>query len=409
MKNPFTNLDMSRLSLSKILLGLVAIVVALILVSVVINILNQATGIAQNSARSISPSMHYQDVGSDMAFNVAYEEKALSPNAYDSSNGGVGVYDEAEYETLAYNAQIKTAELTQVCDIVESWKPQVYIVFETATRNEHNCTYRFKVERAYAEDIAAAIATLEPNELTARTETVKKQLVEYDSQLSILLKKQQLISDTLEDSTAAFDEVMALATDIEDVDTLSKVINSKLAAIERLTRDRINLAQQIDVLSRRAAELADDVDFVQFVVYVQKYEVFDLDSMKDSWVYAIRNFTVDVNQTLQSLTLGLLLNLLVLVKLVLYVFIILFIVKFIWQLGKKVWLSGTEDKYTPRTSTYTPRTPTYTPPTPTPTYTPKTPTPTYTPKTPTKPTVVKKQTKLATQTKTRKRRTATTK
>ena len=222
------------------------------------------------------------------------------------------------------------------------------MVFEKAVRNDLYCNYQFKVERAHVASMVTEIENLNPEEFSAATETIKKQVVEYEGQLDILLRKQELLEIALTDAVAAYDDLRTLATAVEDVESLTKIIDSKLNTIERLTRERVNLSQQIDAIARQRAELADMIDYVYFSLRVEKYQMVDIASLKDSWVHNIRSSIANLNTTLQDLTLGVLVLLLGLVQLIIYAGIILVVVlvvaKFAWHHVRRFWEEGTFQK-----------------------------------------------------------------
>jgi hypothetical protein len=268
--------------------------------------------------------------------NIAMDE-VMSPVEDGYSVGS----DSENYETLSYQVNFKKSNIDSVCGNIKSLKNFDYVVFERSRNNETSCSFSFKVKRDKAEEVISYLNSLNPVSLTANTEVVKKQVVEYDSRLQILLKRQDELKKTLDDAIVAYDNLVLLATKVENPDSLTKVINSKLATIEKLTNQRFSLSQQIDTLSRRSAELNDRIEYAYFNVNVTKYRVFNLASIKDSWVNQTRSFVYGVNEMLQSLTLGVLRLFLVLLQSVVYISIIGFVIvafsKFSWRFVKTFW------------------------------------------------------------------------
>ncbi|HCC04807.1 TPA: hypothetical protein DEP58_00695 [Patescibacteria group bacterium] len=355
MVNPFTNGSWREMSPWKLfLLGFVSLVGVAIVLSVVKTLLpQQYTGnmVATDSYRMSS------DTGAGIAEMAPYAPVPSSAPSYKSYDGdmseeqatepSVGA-DAESYESLSYYGSFKEGNLDGVCDSIESWKPLAYVVFEKAVRNDLYCNYQFKVERAHVASMVTEIENLNPEEFSAATETIKKQVVEYEGQLDILLRKQELLEIALTDAVAAYDDLRTLATAVEDVESLTKIIDSKLNTIERLTRERVNLSQQIDAIARQRAELADMIDYVYFSLRVEKYQMVDIASLKDSWVHNIRSSIANLNTTLQDLTLGVLVLLLGLVQLIIYAGIILVVVlvvaKFAWHHVRRFWEEGTFQK-----------------------------------------------------------------
>ena len=352
MDNALTNGSWRKIPLWKLfLIGFVSLVGVAVVLSVVKTLLpQQYTGnmLTTDSYRMSS------DTGAGIAEMAPYAPVPSSAPSYKSYDGdmseeqamepSVGA-DAESYESLSYYGSFKEGNHDAVCDSIESWKPLAYVVFEKAVRNDLHCSYQFKVERAHVASMVTEIENLNPEEFSAATETIKKQVVEYEGQLDILLRKQELLETTLSDAVTAYDDLRTLATSVEDVESLTKIIDSKLNTIERLTRERVNLSQQIDAIARQRAELADMIEYVYFSLWVEKYQMVDIASLKDSWVSGIRSTIVNLNSTLQDLTLGVFVLLLGLVQIIIYAGIILVAVlvvaKFAWHHVKRIWVEGT--------------------------------------------------------------------
>lgn len=283
----------------------------------------------------------------DMDTDEVYSEKLGSTVSTRSTSPTVPQYgmtvggDAEAYESLSYNVKYKKPDHTATCATIASWKPLGHVVFEYVETGDNFCTYRFKVERTQAEVIVNELTALTPEDMTVSTESVKKQVMEYDSQLDILLRKEEVLQNMLDEAERSYDALTQLATQVEDVESLTKILNSKLSTIERLTNERIMLSQQIDSLARRSAELQDKIEYVRFDVHVAKYKVLDGAVIKNSWEYALRQFVLEFNSAVQKLSIGLLLTLVSFLLIVIYGFIfgglLLVVVKVAWRNGKRVW------------------------------------------------------------------------
>ncbi len=271
-------------------------------------------------------------------------DKVALPGApvYEESGGAIGG-DAENYETLTYYVNFKKSGIDNICNEIKSLKKLNYVVFEDSSNNDTSCSYSFKVERNHVDDVVNLLNKFEPNDFTANMDVVKKQLVEYDSQLNILLKRQNELKKTLDDAILAYDNLITLATNVEDTESLTKIINSKLAMIDKLTNQRFALAAKIDSISKRSAELRDKIEYAYFHVSVSKYRIFDFDGLKDSWVNQVRTFVYNFNAMLQSLSIGIFSLFLSLFQIVVYVSIVAFIalafVKYGWKFVKRFWNS----------------------------------------------------------------------
>lgn len=245
--------------------------------------------------------------------------------------------DAETYETRSYTASIRTSELDTVCDTVLGWKPREEVVFLEQSRGDTSCYFRFKVARSLSDDLLNEVRELDPEELSANTETIKQQVVDYTSQQEILERKAALIQETLEAATVAYDQLVELATETKDVESLTKVIDSKLSQLERLTRERIAVSAQLESLLRQKAEVLDRLDYDYFSIHVSKYEIFNWDRVVDQWVHRMQQFVHDLSVLLQNITLGLVLNLLYLAVVLLYGFIVLVLGKKVWHFVRRYW------------------------------------------------------------------------
>lgn len=253
-------------------------------------------------------------------------------------NEGVTTGDNAEeYEVTEYSALVETRQLNDTCAAVTSLKSLDYVIFENASRFDRGCNYVFKVKRDRAEDVLKTIKDLKPKELAENTYTIKKLVDDFTSQIDILENKLSAIDDTLKKAISAYDEVTALSVRIQNVETLAKIIDSKINIIERLTQERINVNSQLEQISRAKAEQLDRLEYTYFRVNILEDKFIDFKNLKDSWKAAIKSFVRDINQTVQDISINLIASLLIVLKLVIYLVILIFFVKYGWQLVKYIW------------------------------------------------------------------------
>lgn len=332
--------------LRRTLVAIGAILVALLIISVTLSTLSSQR-YGSSAGKLFSP-----EVSTDSAFydgDMARNNASVSSYEYDATpqtsmptptpGGGTGAYDESLYETRAYRAYYRTSTFDTTCNTIEAWKPQTDIIFERANRGEDTCHYTFKASPSNETAIVATLESLDPKDLVLDIQTVKKQLVRYSGELDILLQKQRALESMLQDATASYDELSRAAQEAGDIESLAKALKYKLELIQQLTRERTSLAQQIQRIERQMADMQDRVDFVRFDVTVQRSQIIDGEAIKDSWIAEMKRYTREVNEVFQSLTLGLLLNLLQLAQIILYLALLLVLVKYGWPAVKRFWQS----------------------------------------------------------------------
>jgi hypothetical protein len=250
--------------------------------------------------------------------------------------GTIGDTAEA-FEVTNYSASIETRNVEATCGSVLDLKAKAYVIFENSSAYDQGCSYTFKVKKGNVAEILAFIDSLDPKQLSENTQTIKNQVDDFTSQADILKKKLASIDETLKSALSAYNEITALATKSQNADALAKIIDSKIGIIERMTQARIEVSTQLDYLSRAKADQLDRLEYTYFNVNVYENKFIDGDNIKDSWKQAVRQFFTDVNRIIQEVTLGLVTLLLVAVQFILYIFIIVFIAKYVWKAVKKVW------------------------------------------------------------------------
>ncbi len=248
--------------------------------------------------------------------------------------GGTTGSDAEEYEVTDYNAYIETRRLEDTCQEIVGLKALDYVIFENSQESERNCSYTFKVEHLFVEDVLAFIEDLNPRDLSENSYTIKRQIDDYTNEEEILKNKLDSIEATLKSATAAYDEITRLATRTQDVATLAKIIDSKIQIIERLTQERINTAERLDRISRSKADQLDRLDYTYFTVNVSENTFIDGEYLKDSWKAAVRDFIRTVNQIFQDVTINLLAFLLFVIQAAIYIFIVLMVAKYGFKYAK---------------------------------------------------------------------------
>lgn len=289
-----------------------------------------------------APAMYGGGAAYDM--DMAFEEAASSTKLSLSNIGvpepvpGVTTGDDAEeYEVTDYNASFETRNKVKECTVIADLKPLNYVIFENANDYDRGCSYRFKVEADYVDEILAMVKALGPKNLYENTYTIKRQLDDFTSQEEILQNKLDTINETLTTALDAYDDVTRVATSSGNAEALASVIDSKVNTIERLTQQRINIAAQLERLARDKADQMDRLDYTYFSVDVYENKFIDGEYLRDSWKGAVQRFVTNVNVLLQQLSIGLIGLLLFAARFVLYYFILLFAVKYIWNTTKHIW------------------------------------------------------------------------
>jgi len=302
-------------------------------------------GIAGMPTMMVEPA-YYGGAGYDSAGSSYYEESDMMMQSLSSRNAA-SIYppmpgntvggDAEEYEATEYSANIETRNLEDTCAAIEELKALDYVVFESANTYDRGCSYSFKVEHAHVAEVLAAIEALDPRDLSESIFTIKRQIDDFTSEEDILTRKLTSIDETLRSATKAYDDVTLLATRAQNVESLAKIIDSRLLLIERLTQERVNINAQLERLSRAKEQQLDRLVYTYFSVNVYENKFFDGEDIKDSWKQAVREFVQTVNESLQGITVNLVALLFLALQFAIYALLILIFAKYGWRLVKYIW------------------------------------------------------------------------
>lgn len=250
--------------------------------------------------------------------------------------GGVGG-DLEDFEVTEYSVSIETRNKETTCADIAALKARAEVIFENANEHNRGCTYTFKVRHEHAAGILTLLESLDPKDLSENTYTIKRQLDLTMSEVEILERKLASLNETLENALDAYDEITALAARTENAEALAKIIDGKIAIIDRLTRERVDTVAGLERIERSRVELLDKLEYVYFHVNVFENKIVDIEILLDSWKAEAKEFVRDVNRILQDVSLNLFTLLLALAHYVLYFFVLLFIAKYLWIATKYVW------------------------------------------------------------------------
>jgi hypothetical protein len=295
-----------------------------------------------DSVSSVVPAMdgYYQE---EMGYGgkMGAPELGLRNVSYPSPwppRPGYSTGDDAEaFEVKDYSVTYETGNAARECDAVLALKGREDVIFENVNEHDRGCYVTFKVKKGSVEEVLGILKGLDPKDLSENAYTIKQVVIDYTSQEDALKKRLATIDETLTKAIAAYDEVTLLATRTQDAEALSRIIESKLNMIERLTAERTSITAQLDELSRAKAQELDRLDYTFFNVSVYENAYVDGEEIRNSWKMAVQQAVRDINGTIQDLSVGLVALFLFLLKYVLYAAILLIVAKFGWKYAREIW------------------------------------------------------------------------
>jgi len=262
-------------------------------------------------------------------------KKISIPEATDEYSTGETAED---FEIREHTGTISTRNLDKTCSAISELKTLDYVIFENANQNKTSCYYSFKVAITNENEILKKIKTLDPDYFNTRIYTIKKIIDDYDSELDILEKKLESVETTLGDAQNTYDELQKLATEKEDIESLSTIIDNKLNLIDRLTQQRIDIRTEIDQYNKAKAEQLDRLEYTYFNINIYEELYIDIDEIKYSWKHEIQRFIDDINDLIQGIVIALPKYILYFILGSVFFIVSMGMLKVVWKITKRIFV-----------------------------------------------------------------------
>lgn len=250
----------------------------------------------------------------------------------------MGGPDAEEYEHKSYAANYETRKFEHTCNAIEALKPQDYVVFTSSSLGERSCAYSFNVESTHTDDVVATLKALNPRDWDESSYTVERSVEDATSEIMILKRKLESVTETLAEAEKAYDAAMTQARNGADYSAIAQIVNSKISIIERLSQQKIAIQSQIDRYEKNLGRTTDQVEYTSFSVSVSKRVVIDWESIGNTWRYELDDFIMNINKALHHLTFGLMLLVVAVIRWIIYAGVILIAIRIVWQGGKRIIL-----------------------------------------------------------------------
>lgn len=264
-------------------------------------------------------------------------QNVTSPSMPPAYDGYASESDAEAFEIKNYSASIETRNLMEDCNAISDLKSRTDVIFVNGSEYDRGCAFTFKVEKRSVDAILSLIKDLDPKELSENTHTIKREVEDYTSEIQIYQNKLDSLDETLSTALASYENITLLATQRGDVESLAKIIESKLLLIERLTNARIDAQNQLAYITRAKVEAIDQLEYTYFNVNVYESKYADWEALHDSWKMALKQFVHIINQFAQEMSIGLVVLLVSILKFAVYGVILLLTVKFGWKFVRNMW------------------------------------------------------------------------
>jgi len=308
------------------------IIIGLTILKISTGLYSSTMSIGQGGSASTPrmPSGSYSDGGysSNGAMKMAHS---------DSLSYGGGTYYEQDavtkkaekLERTSYDATIESRHFDDDCETIHSLKAKDEIIFVSSSQSKNSCQFSFKVEKGKEGAVLETLKNLLPKNLNESIYTIEQQITDTTRQKEILESQLQSIDITLKDAIASYEQVTKLSVQSLNATALATAINNKIDIIDRLSVKKLTIQNQIQSLTHGNDDTVRSTQYVQFNVYITKDMYIDIDAIKASWKYEVKNLLNSINGTIEDITLGFIVVLLLFGKYILYLFTAVFLLKIV--------------------------------------------------------------------------------
>jgi hypothetical protein len=347
MTNPFQNFDWNLKSISKIfgvfILGIVALAIIAGIIAFAFRIIvspftsNFGANYREGYGRGGGGG------GGIMMEDASYSAKGGISRATSNilppiiQDGEIVDATAEDYEIKNYSVNYQTSNKTKICKTIFDLKSDPEIIFSNSSESEQSCNFTFEVPNEREEEVLEVLENLDPENLHANIHTIQRSVERTSDQLEILTKKLAQTEATLSEAQEAYEDLMKLAQNSQDVENLTELIKLKIEAIEQLAQTRIATNQQIQQVQNSRAEQLRKIANTTFHVSVYEQRFIDWKNIVNDWKNEIRNFVDNLNNLFQFVSIKLISFVLHAVVAMLYVAVAFVFLKLLWLAAKKIF------------------------------------------------------------------------
>ena len=266
-----------------------------------------------------------------------YEKNVLVTEESDSSTDKSYNLEASLFEIKRYEIKYQTNKTLALQKKIKILKKKPYVLFDKYDESKSKSSYILKVKRAYSKEVLSFLEELSPTKIHLYVENIKKSIDASVNKEKLLKEKLSKLEIILNDATQSYTKLLILAQEKNDIDALTKLVELKIDTLNRLTNEKNSILSQITTLTRKKKELFERLNYVIFKVVIDEFLYIDMENLKNSWKYDIKALISNFNSLIQSLTTTLFSFMLKLAKFFIYFIIMLFILKLIIFIIKKVF------------------------------------------------------------------------
>jgi Ca2+/Na+ antiporter len=245
--------------------------------------------------------------------------------------------DASLFELKHYTINYQTNHTKTLQEKIKSLKTRSYILFDNYQESQKKSRYTIKVQRDKSQEVLLFLESLSPSKVHLDVENIKASITSTVDEEQLLREKLQKLEIILSDATNSYNELLKLAQTKNNIDALTKLIDLKINTLNRLTREKNSILDQIYTISKSKKELLERLNYVIFTITIDEFLYFDTEQLKQTWKYEVKTLVSHLNSLGQSLTTTLLSFILQLFEFFIYFIIMLFILKLIIFIIKKVF------------------------------------------------------------------------
>jgi len=245
--------------------------------------------------------------------------------------------DSSVFEIKSYEIRYKTDDTLSLQNRIKELKKRDFVLFDSYNESKQSSKYVIKVKRDNFKEVLEFLKKLSPTKIHLFVENIKKSVDSTIDREKLLTNKLLKIEKILNDASDSYTSLLKLAKEQNNIESLTKLIDLKINTLNRLSKEKNTILEQINHIKKNRKELFDKVNFVIFTIYIDEFLYFDTKELKNSWQYEVKDLVFTVNALAQNLTISLLTFSVKVIEFLVYFILVLLLLKLLFWIIKMIF------------------------------------------------------------------------
>ncbi len=243
-------------------------------------------------------------------------------------------------EKVNYYVLIKTNNKNYIIKEIKKKEDYRTVIIENLREFRGWAYLTVKVKKEKAKEFLNFLKQFNIDEISTNTQKITQYYSNLDDKLKLLEKRKKELLSRLEKIKADYQELIKLAKEKNDIETLNKIYDSLNSKENVIWKEIFNIDQQIFNIKKQLNYYENEDKYVIFNINIQEEKIIDFKIYKEQWINSLKDLANNFNTTLKAICLGVPNLLLTAVRFVIFFFISavigLLTLKALWKVGRKI-------------------------------------------------------------------------